>query len=299
VSEPVPELSIIIASYNARSTIGACLQSLRGQRTKRKLEILLVDSSLDGTAEYVRERFPEVRVITSPRRLYCGDARNQAMGLARAGIVAFVDADCYVEDTWAEAVCEVHRQDNLLAGGIIDNAPTRNLVSWAYYFCEFSIWLPARHSRRIAEMAGCCLSMKRAAFECYGPFLEGTYCSDTAFQWKTRRDNIEILFSPAIRVYHKSPGELGRFFGHIYEHRRAFARVKCRAWHLSLPRRLAEMALLTVTPFLLLGITLYRLRFCWNYLPRFMAASPLIFLGYFTRSCGEFAGYLRPAREDR
>jgi GT2 family glycosyltransferase len=298
VSEPLPELSVIIASYNARRTIGACLESLRRQKTKRKLEILLVDSSQDGTAEWVRERFPEVRVITSPRRLYCGDARNRAMPLARAGIVAFVDADCYVEDTWAEAVCEAHRQDNLLAGGIIDNAPTCNLVSWAYYFCEFSIWLPAKHKRRIAEMAGCCLSMKRAAFERYGPFLEGTYCSDTAFQWKTRRDGIETLFSPAIRVYHKSPGELGGFLGHIYQHRRAFAHVKCREQHLSLPMRLSELALLTVTPFLLMGISLYRLRFCWSYLPRFAAASPLILLGYIARSCGEFAGYLHPNSDD-
>jgi len=144
VTEAPPELSIIIAAYHAGATIDTCLESLRRQATSRKYEILLVESSHDGTAERMQNRFPEVRLIKSPERLYCGDARNRAMRLARARITAFIDADCYVGEDWVESVCRAHREDTLLAGGIVDNAPTRNPVSWAYYFCEFSLWLPAK-----------------------------------------------------------------------------------------------------------------------------------------------------------
>lgn len=295
---PLPDLTVIITSFNASGTIDACLESLRLQETARVFEILLVDSSTDGTASLVRARYPGVDVMVSPKRLYAGSARNLAIPRARARTIAFLDADCYVGHDWVDSVCEAHEREDMLIGGCVDNAPSPSLVSWAYYFCEFNLWLPAARGRKMAEMAGCCLSLKRAAYDRYGPFLEGTYASDTAFQWKTRRDGHLVWFTPSIRVVHQSPAGLRRFLGHTVEHRRCYARVKCLERRLSGAGRLREMAVLPITPFLLLGATLLRLRVCWRYLPRFVAASPLVLAGYVARSWGEFTGYLRPRGGD-
>jgi GT2 family glycosyltransferase len=298
VKTPAPELSVIITSFNAGGTIGACLESLRRQRTARAFEVLLVDSSTDGTAALVRAAYPLVDVITSAARLYAGSARNVAMPRARAPVVAFLDADCCVGDDWVDSVCGAHERRDLLAGGVVDNAPSRSVVAWAYYFCEFNLWLPARGSRYVDEMAGCCLSMKRAAFDRYGPFLEGTYSSDTAFQRKAGRDGHRPWFTPSIRVVHQSPSGLRQFLKHTVEHRRGYARVNARASGLSAAGRLREMAVLPFAPFLLLGLTLWRLRACPRYLPPFMAALPLVLLGYVARSWGELTGYLRPDGSD-
>jgi GT2 family glycosyltransferase len=294
VSVPHPDLSVIITSYNARTTIAACLDSLRAQATSRTFEILLVDSSADGTAAFVREAHLEVVVLSSPDRLFAGSARNLAIPHARAPLIAFLDADCTVEAGWVDAVCAAHAGPGLLVGGSVDNAPTRSLVAWAYYFCEFNLWLPAARSRAMSEAAGCCLSMKREAFERYGPFLEATYSSDTAFQWRARRDGQRVHYIPSIRVIHQSPTGLGHFLRHTAEHRRGYARVKCLDQRLSAAGRRQEMALLPITPVLLIGATLVRLRVCPRYLPRFLVASPLVFLGYAARSWGEFTGYLSP-----
>lgn len=291
-----PELSVIIASYNAEETISRCIESLRGQKTCRHFEIILVDSSVDSTARLVRDRFPEVRLITSPSRLYCGDARNVGMREARGELIAFLDADCYVEENWVEAVIRANRSESLLAGGVIDNDPGAGLVGWAYYFCEFSLWLPAKVPRRVREIAGCCLSLKKVAFDRYGPFIEGTYCSDTAFQWRMQREGHDILCYPDIRVYHRSPSAPSLFLSHVFEHRKQFAQVKCREKRLSGMRRVAEIAVLPITPFLLMGATLLRLRRCPRYLPQFILCSPLLFLGYCARCCGELAGYLTYGR---
>ena len=289
---PVPALSVIITSYNARATIGACLESLRAQTTSRDVEILLVDSSADGTAAFVREAYPEVVVLGSPDRLYAGSARNVAIPRSRAPLIAFLDADCTVDAGWVDTVCAAHDGPGLLIGGSVDNAPTRSLVAWAYYFCEFNLWLPAARGRAMSEAAGCCLSMKREAYDRYGPFLEATYSSDTAFQWRARRDGQRVQYIPSIRIIHQSPTGLRHFLRHTAEHRRGYARVKCRDRSLSASGRRREMALLTVTPILLMGATLVRLRVCPRYLPQFLAASPLVFLGYAARSWGEFTGYL-------
>jgi len=294
-----PELSIIIASFNARDTIEACLDSLRGQKTERSFEVLLVDSSTDGTAEFVCGHYPEVRLITSPNRLHCGGARNRALALAGAEVIAFLDADSYVDAEWVEALMETHRADYLLVGGIIDNSSASSLAAWAYYFCEYSLWLPARRQRHVREMAGCCLSFKRSAFDRYGPFIEGTYCSDTAFQWKLRRDGHKVLFTPKIRIYHQAPASFSRFITHTFEHRRAFARVKNREKRLSPLRLVMEISILPVTPLLLMGATLLRLRRCLRYLPYYLACSPLLFSGYCARSYGELVGYLQTSYEGK
>jgi GT2 family glycosyltransferase len=156
-----PDLTIIVTTYNARDTICRCLESLQLQITRRNFEIIVVDSSSDDTAVLVRDRFPEVRLITSPSRLYCGDARNIGLREAKGGLIAFLDADCHVGEDWLEAVVSAHSSGTLLVGGIIDNVPDLGWMSWAYYFCEFSLWLPGGAPRRVKEMAGCCLSLKK------------------------------------------------------------------------------------------------------------------------------------------
>ena len=69
-------LSVIIASYNSAQTIGRCLDSLQDQMDSDDVEVIVVDSSTDGTARIVSERFPKVRLYTFSERRYPGDARN-------------------------------------------------------------------------------------------------------------------------------------------------------------------------------------------------------------------------------
>lgn len=124
-----PELSIIIASYNARRTIETCLDSLRLQNTSRAFETILVDSSTDGTADLVRQRSPEVKLITSTSRLFPGAARNLGLKAAQAKIIAFLDADCFVERGWVDAVLEAQSPPHyLVSGAILNGTPDRRLA---------------------------------------------------------------------------------------------------------------------------------------------------------------------------
>ncbi len=287
-----PELSIIIASYNSLSTVDACLSSLLRQDTGRPFQIIFVDSSTDGTAEHVRQRYPGVLLLTSLHRLYCGDARNRALEVARAPVIAFLDADCYVEKNWVEAVLETHRSPHWLIGGAIDNGSRKGLTAWAYYFCEFSLWLPRTRPAEIGEIAGSCLSFKREAFERYGPFLGGTYCSDTAFQWRAGRDGHKVLSSPAIRVFHTCQPSAGEFLTHVAEHRRFFAQVARSQHKVDGWRRWLLVMLSPLYPFLLLALTARRVLACPRYIARFLLSSPLVFLGCCARAWGELTGLL-------
>jgi GT2 family glycosyltransferase len=287
-----PALSVVIAAWNARDTIAACLHSLAAQTVADRMEILVIDSGTDGTAELVARRFPAVRLLRATERLFAGGARNRGLAVTRAAVIAFMDADCTVGPDWAEGVLTLHADGHPVVATAIDNGARDSLVGWTYYFCEFSLWLPAASPREIPEAAGCCLSFDRAVFDRHGPFLEGTYSSDTDFHWRLQAAGQSTYFAPQLRVYHHARGSFAAMLAHVFAHRRAFARVRCQAKQLPRSRRLLALFFEPLTPTLLMAAVGLRLRRCPAYLPIFALVSPPLFLTFVARALGEAAGYL-------
>jgi glycosyltransferase involved in cell wall biosynthesis len=283
---------VIVASYNSRTTVERCLESLERQ-TMRDLEVILVDSSSDDTASFVAAQFPEVRLSRHDVRRYPGDARNVGVALARGPILAFLDADCIAADDWAASILDAHRASEApLIGGAVEHAVPGELIGWARYFCEFSQWMPSRPAAPAIEIPMCCLSVKRWAFERFGPFLEGCYCSDTAFNWRAGAAGHPPLFLPWICVRHIHPPGLRVFLLKQRMHGRNFARVRVSEKRLA-PAWAAALALGSpLLPCLLAGRIARRVLPSSQYRGVFLRALPLIFWGLAEWSLGECAGYL-------
>lgn len=130
-----PEVSVIVTTHNAASTIQRCLASLRAQRTDSRYEVIVVDSGRDDTARLVRDGFPEVRLLQFATRKYCGSARNRAIARARGRLAAFTDADCTVAEDWIQRICGAHQRDHLAIGGSIANGASSTRWATAFCFC--------------------------------------------------------------------------------------------------------------------------------------------------------------------
>jgi len=291
-------LSIVIASYNSVTTIGRCLRSLARQDDQAVFEVIVVDSSQDGTAALVARDFPRVKLFTFAERKFPGDARNIGVSKARGDIIAFTDADCFVDPAWATSVLEAHgeRQQPVI-GGAVENGNPESYVGWAYYFTEFSSWMPEATPCEMPDIPTTCLTMKRWVFERYGPFLEKTYCSDTAFNWTIARHGYRPLFLPSLRVWHINVTRLTEFLGRKVFHGSCFARVRVAEQRFSGSRRLAYIALSPLLPGLLFWRVLRTVRRKKSHITRFVLTSPLVLLGLLAWSWGELLGYLStPAR---
>jgi glycosyltransferase involved in cell wall biosynthesis len=286
-----PLLSVIIASYNSKRTIEGCLCSLENQRTAGDFEIMVVDSSTDGTATLVEEKFPEVRLYRFSERKHCGDARNIGISVARGEIIALTDADCTAPSTWVDQILKAHRSPHLAIGGAIANAEPSGLVSWAAYFCEFSRWMPGSEPRWLDDIAGANMSYKKEAFRTYGPFLEGTYCSDSDFHWRLGRDGHRLWFVPQIVVSHHSIVRLREYVQHEFEHGACFAQVRMGAQDFSRRRKLAYSLLSPLIPFRILAKVARNNLRNRIYLSNFVRALPLVVLGVVAWSAGELVGY--------
>jgi polysaccharide pyruvyl transferase WcaK-like protein/glycosyltransferase involved in cell wall biosynthesis len=284
-------VSVVIPSYNARATLGRCLEALESQDFDGPFEVVVVDSSSDGTADAVVERFPWVRVHRSPVRRYPGDARNLGIAEARGAILAFTDSDCVVDPHWVREIVLAHRGDQPAIGGTVDNGNPESYVGWAGYFCEFSQWMPGTPRQPKTEIPTCCLSMKRWLFDRYGPFLEGTYCSDTAFHWKIGRDGHRPLFVPSIRTFHLNIVDPLRFLRKQVMHGRSFATVRVAERRLPTWRVMALALLSALLPPLLFLRTSRRVIATRRYARQFLRSAPFTFLGLVLWSYGEFLGY--------
>jgi GT2 family glycosyltransferase len=215
---------------------------------------------------------------------------------ARAPIVAFLDADCFVRENWIDAICEAHRHRNLAVAGSVHNG-SRSLASWAYYFCEFNLWTPTREPRQIREAPGCALSIKRAAFDRFGPFPEGSYCSDTVFHWRMQAGGEQVLFWPAIAVYHTYLEGWNQLLRHISKHRHHFAVMDSREHKWNRGCRLLLAASMPLLPFLLILAVAWRLRQSPSLYIPFVKAAPPTFLGFCARAWGQLIGYLPSFRK--
>ena len=102
VSRPI--LSVVIPSYNGRHLLEPCLASLRRFGPNRGVEVLVADdASTDGTASWVADTYPEVRVVRLTRNGGFCEAANAGVAAASGELVQLLNNDAEVCEGWFEA----------------------------------------------------------------------------------------------------------------------------------------------------------------------------------------------------
>ena len=93
----MPQLTIVIVTYNSRGHIDACLGSLTGHPPLVNHEVLVVDNaSADGTAELVRRSWPAVRVLEAGGNLGFAAANNLGIRHSSGELILLLNPDTVV-----------------------------------------------------------------------------------------------------------------------------------------------------------------------------------------------------------
>lgn len=104
---------VIIVTWNGMKWIKKCLDALR--KSTCPVTTLMIDNlSTDNTVEYVKENYPEVRVIQSDKNLGFGQANNVGMRIAlqeNADYVYLLNQDAYVYSDMFEKLIDVAESD--------------------------------------------------------------------------------------------------------------------------------------------------------------------------------------------
>lgn len=100
------KLSVVIVSYNVRSYLEQCLQSVQSALEGIEGEVFVVDNhSDDDSVETVRNHYPWVRLIANQENLGFAKANNQAIRQLQAEYVLLLNPDTVVaKDTFREVL---------------------------------------------------------------------------------------------------------------------------------------------------------------------------------------------------
>lgn len=90
-------VSVLIVNWNTRDLLLGCLESLQQNAVEVPLEIIVFDNaSSDGSVEAVRERFPSVKIMASPRNLGFAAANNRAFQESSGEFILLLNPDTVV-----------------------------------------------------------------------------------------------------------------------------------------------------------------------------------------------------------
>ncbi len=199
-------VSVVIPSYNSKRTIRWCLTSLQKQTYEEAFEIILVDSSDDGTDALVRHEFPQVQLIHLPQKTDPGTGRRLGVEQARGSLILFIDADCIAPENWVEKHVQQHTNlPNVAAvgGAVVNGNDPKIRTSWAGYLAEFREFIPQQPSGFVKHLPTLNLSYKRWVFEKYGYFDSRYYPQeDLVFNFLLTQNGEKIFFDPTIVVQH-------------------------------------------------------------------------------------------------
>ncbi len=221
-------MSVVVVSYNTLDKLRRCLSCIEPEH-----EVIVVDNaSADGSAEMVRGEFPHARLIPNSENVGFGSANNQGMDAASAGLVLFLNSDCYAEAGAIARLAATFVGSVVAAGGKLLNpdgslqeSVASQLTLWAV-FCEQTylekLFPGSKHfspywtTRRVAasgqvtpvvQVMGACLMIR--PLERFDPryFL---YCEDTDLCQRLARHG-KIVYSPRASFIHElgsSSGEM-------------------------------------------------------------------------------------------
>jgi len=96
VTDPTPRVSVVMAAYNGARHLRAAVDSILAQ-SLRDLELIVVDDASTDETTQILARFakddPRVRMVRNETNLGPFGSGNRGLGLARAPIIARMDAD--------------------------------------------------------------------------------------------------------------------------------------------------------------------------------------------------------------
>ena len=225
----------IVVTYHSAGSIGVCLDAL----LEGDLHVVVVDNA--GTADVVREHFPQVELVANDENVGFPRAVNQGLARCEGDVVLLVNPDCVVPPSTAGALVAYLREhaDVAVVGPRLREAdgsvnisahPIATFGSMlgnrARRFFPFLTPLLARHSRfgsydaclhateptEVEMVIAACVAVR-------GDFLrdelggldEGyfMYCEDMELCLQAWQRGRRVVYLPTVEAFHEGGGSSG------------------------------------------------------------------------------------------
>jgi GT2 family glycosyltransferase/glycosyltransferase involved in cell wall biosynthesis len=220
--------SVVIPNWNGRDLLEKYLPSvITAVRGNRANELIVVDNgSSDGSAEFVRQNFPEARLIALGRNLGFGGGSNAGVRAANNDIVVLLNSDMRVGEGFLTPLLAGFTDERVFAVScqiqFSDPAKRREETGLTQgWWEEGGLRVRHRVDEQIQDLYPCfyggggsCAFDRRKFLELGGfdRLLEPFYLEDTDLGYQAWKRGWKVLYQPHSVVYHEHRGTIGKRF---------------------------------------------------------------------------------------
>ncbi len=222
--------TVVIPNWNGRGLLERYLPSVEAALAGNpENEIVVVDNgSTDGSAAFLRERFPRVRLLALDRNLGFGGGSNAGVCAARNDIVILLNSDMRVEPDFLPPLLEGFRDPDVFAVScqifISDPEKRREETGLTQgWWQDGGLRVRHREDKDITDLFPCfyggggSCAFDRGKFLALGGFdelLRPFYLEDTDLGYLAWKRGWKVLYQPRSVVWHEHRGTIGRHFSH-------------------------------------------------------------------------------------
>ena len=223
--------SVVIPNWNGKDLLEKYLSSvIEALAGNPKNEIIVVDNgSSDGSAEFVRSRFPQVKVIPLQENLGFGGGCNAGVRAATNDIVVLLNSDMRVAPGFLAPLLEGFGDPDVFSVScqifFSDPKKVREETGLTQAWWQDG-GLRVRHRNDPAidraypcfyGGGGSCAFDRRKFLELGGfdPLLEPFYLEDTDLGYMAWKRGWKVLYEPRSVVYHEHRGTIGKRFSEV------------------------------------------------------------------------------------
>jgi GT2 family glycosyltransferase len=221
--------AVVILNYNGEKLLQKFLPSV--VQYSAEAEIIVADNnSSDKSIAFVRQTFPDIRIIQLDRNYgYCG-GYNRAISQVDTDYVVLLNSDIEATPNWLNPMVDMLDRDETIAavqpkvlsynkkshfehagagGGFID--------AFGYPFCRGRVFDHVEvdegqynDTREVFWASGACLMIRTQSFKKFGGFDEDFFAhmEEIDLCWKLNRAGQRIFYCGASTIYHVGAGTL-------------------------------------------------------------------------------------------
>ena len=208
------KVTAIIVNWNDKDVIVECIQSILDQN-RNEIDIIISDNgSKDDSVEFIRRRFPSVKIIENGKNLGFGSAINRGLGLAKGDYLLFLNSDLKLHSKCVGELAKVLENDSNVGGTIpkILHIDQQNIINSLGVLINYTgIAYPnllgqkdPGYQEPFESACGGIFMLKREVYETVGGFDEDLflYHEDHDLSWRIRLAGWHLKVIPQAIMYH-------------------------------------------------------------------------------------------------
>jgi len=211
-----PTISIIILNWDGKKMTEGCLNSIMPQVNKN-FEIIVVDNgSTDGSAKYIKNKFPSVNIIESPVNLGYAGGNNLGVQSVKGNYVLILNNDVIVDKNFLYEIWKNKDKADIL--GVKNYYYDNKNILWSVGSRVNKFTLKAclignkeedveRYDKNFTppQVTGSAMLINKKVIDKIGFLDENyfTYYEETEWQTRARNTGFRISWIPTAKLWHK------------------------------------------------------------------------------------------------